>query len=328
MSQVGRFPSPRRATRSRVHTAFTLVELLVVITIIGVLTALLIVGVGAATRAARRATISVEIQQMSQALEQYASKHASSYPPDFASTGSDSTWSAPLAKQYNRFKLSVHGSDFRAVHIQAGLDPSEALVFWLGGYSNINTSGTPLFPSIPRKLLGFKPSPTKPFITIVTGAASEIDPAKPANLNFTRPDWAFDFKEDRLVDSDSDGFYEYLPPAGKTPYVYFCRSSYSTGFHTTTFWGTVGSESGLAVPYFVAEPANTPPVKLDAASNWVPVAADKYQIICAGLDNDFGSTVATSPRTFPDAANYMKADEDNITSFSEGKSLGDLKPEG
>ena len=35
----------------------------------------------------------------------------------------------------------------------------------------------------------------------------------------------YNFDPKRLVDQDNDGFYEYLPPDSKMPYVYFAQTT-------------------------------------------------------------------------------------------------------
>ncbi len=62
---------------------FTLVEMLVVITIIGILAGLVIPAVVVAMRKAKEATIVMEISQLDMALKAYKEKFGE-YPPDFA----------------------------------------------------------------------------------------------------------------------------------------------------------------------------------------------------------------------------------------------------
>ena len=47
----------------------------------------------------------------------------------------------------------------------------------------------------------------------------------------------------------------------------------------------------------------------------------KFQIICAGLDHEFGTG-----GQYPDGVGYAKEDRDNLTNFSEGRTLEDAMP--
>ena len=62
--------------------AFTLVELLVVITIIGILTGLVTAAAVAARRRAKIATVVMEVKQLESACQAYKEKFGE-YPPDF-----------------------------------------------------------------------------------------------------------------------------------------------------------------------------------------------------------------------------------------------------
>lgn len=96
--------APRTARRA----GFTLVELLIVIAIVGVLASLLLVGLSAARRSARRAQAVVEIGQVAAAVTTYKSKLNASYLPAFrpATVGPN-----PANPAATRFRLCSCYSD-------------------------------------------------------------------------------------------------------------------------------------------------------------------------------------------------------------------------
>jgi len=144
------------------------------------------------------------------------------------------------------------------------LDASEALVFFLGGGLKKNSE----FP--------------------LTGPGE--------------PDIDFEFKEERLVDLDGDGFPSYVPQYGKgVPFVYFDARTYAL----VSFSG-VGS--GVAHPYFSDNPDP------NNAGQVLWVNPKKFQILSAGLDADYGADVVT--KQFPSGAGYLRTDRDNIADFS------------
>ncbi len=77
----------RQPRFSRPHHGFTLVELLVVITIIGILVVLLLPAIQAAREAARRAQCQSNQKQISLAILNYASAHADELPPGGITNG-------------------------------------------------------------------------------------------------------------------------------------------------------------------------------------------------------------------------------------------------
>ncbi len=164
--------------KTRRRAGFTLVELLVVITIIAILAAILVPTVYLALAKAQNAVISIELSNIDAAMKQYKLGHA--YPPNF---GNPTTVVKHIQAKFGRYNPTAGG----VTQPPPGLDPAEALVFWLQGYSK-----------------------------------NPVDPLKPGQRVEL-----FDFDETRLRDADGDGFKEYYPrDAQKIPYVYFHHDSY------------------------------------------------------------------------------------------------------
>ena len=128
---------------------FTLVEIMVAITVIGILVGMLAAGVLPALRRAREAAVQVEMKQIELAIEQFKTQYGF-YPPSFengtningATVGITSA--ADLMRYVNRISPnhnenapSGHGTESRLEHwyeeIGQFLDQESSLVFWLSG---------------------------------------------------------------------------------------------------------------------------------------------------------------------------------------------------
>ncbi len=314
------------------RTGFTLVELLAVIVIIGILVALITPAVFRARLSAQKAQITAEINQLDMALSRMATESGDSFPPDFTtfnSVGSQAEMQKFFGGEMKRYMArrfpkyagknidaainSLYGADDAQHWPKQGsesflawkIDPAEALVFWLGGLSVPPGADS-------TKLRGFSANPSNP----IEGRAMS-----------KRIAGFYDFQEDRLVDRDSDGWYEYIPPgnigAGNgPPYVYFNSKTYSSLLDSTgnpidqnkfnrvrypKLEAQQTSEWGFATPYRSSE----------GRSSWAN--PKKFQIISAGLDGVFGNTLATTqgPKAYPKGEDYDTADLDNLTNFAE-----------
>lgn len=225
------------------RSGFTLVEMLVVITIITILAAILVPVAFSVLYAVKNARIATEVAALKAAIEQYKHNvHGSSYPVNF---GNAAVVKKHMQGKYPRYTGTP----------AAGLDAAEALVFWLQGYGP--------------------------------------DPFNPKNAPLTP---LFDFDKSRLVDSDSDGFFEYVPRDGQNvPYIYIHNASYSS---------------------FLAPSAGTGTPKAYKDKNGVYINPESFQLICAGQDGDWGAN--NDGKVFPTGTNYNDGDGDNIANFSEG----------
>lgn len=263
---------------------FTLVEMLVVMAIIAVLAAILLPAINAARRAARNNRIAQELNQLAQAVEAYKQKYGD-YPPDFADVNAVARHMRKAFPRHTEGSTNTgmtrpDGTDAKVGASWADvskLDRSEALVFWLGM--------------------------VKKDARLPLNGSGKLDPM-------------FPFKEDRLRDRDSDGWYEYYPQDGKdAPYVYFVArdgTSPADGIldydnNNFTFSGTL-----ILYPY----KTNTGP---SGATQWANKTT--FQIISAGIDGDFGT--ANVDKVFPVGTNYSRGDMDNISNFSDGKTFED-----
>lgn len=203
--------------RRRPHHAFTLVEMLVVVVIIGMLASLITGAVQRAMHRARIARVAMEINQLEMALKAYNQKYGED-PPDFTDPA---VVPRHLARAFPRYDASTWQADLKAAGVDVStLDPGSAVVFWLGGLPAGDGS---------KKLLGFSANPKNPF----DNSASRRPPL-------------FDFDARRLK-LDNDGALRYYPDIGSgqnAPYVYF--RSRNGRYGDAHVWGQ-------ARPYFDAE---------------------------------------------------------------------------
>ncbi len=303
--EISQPTSVHRTTRG-----FTLVELLVVIAIIGVLVSLLVVALGVARSSVQESAMVTEVNSMSQALQAFKTQYQTDFPPDFSVRFSPTSHREAIDRFLSRmFRYRNSQTD---VPRQPGggpqpqilemLDPAEALYFWLRGFTN--DPQNPLF----------GPMGTNPDLI-------ERTPM-------------FEFDKSRVLDKDQDGWPEYYPRfAQERPYIYYVNYNYLMNFAKAPqdlVYG-IGTVSSLQMPAprpYLSTLASAQP---NATIKAHYAAPDTFQIICAGLDNDFGVQVANSnladylPYCYPTGPYPDKPHLDNITSFAE-KTLEDAKP--
>lgn len=303
------------SSRSR-RGAFTLVEMLVVLGIIGILVALLMPAVMAVVVRGRVTRMGTEIGQLNDAIEAYKTKMGD-YPPTFRDP---QAVMLHIRRCYPKIVQSELNTVFATLNpptltAAAQLDEGESLVFWLSMTRN---------------------SPQYPF--------SQNSGAAPVKY--------YDFPEQRLVNLDGNLVPSFRPEYAKdTFYLYIDSRAYHllAGYNamngtydliddpTTAayaeFDATVTpptSADPIVRPYWSEISASTDTM-LPLQQRFQPMNLSKFQIICAGTDGDFGyvdtnGNWATEVKAFPSGAYYNRGDRDNITNFSAGRRLDDHIP--
>ena len=184
-----------KSKRRRARRAFTLVEMLTVIVIIGILASLITAAVIAARNRAKIAAIKMEISDLEQNIISYENKYGPM--PDF--TDQD----AVLVHLKIRFPKWRPGQG--ASPNFSGQSPASAIVFFLGGMADGNGG-----------VMGFNSNPKNPFAS----GGSRTTPL-------------FDFDQRRLREDDN-GALVYVPDTGDetavAPYVYFRSDERRNGY--------------------------------------------------------------------------------------------------
>jgi prepilin-type N-terminal cleavage/methylation domain-containing protein len=257
-------PSPRGGNFStcRIRSAFTLVELLVVIVILAMLASLVTMAASRAMTAARNAAIKAEIDMLHMAIMNYKNEYGS-FPPSSSSTIAGSPAYKHLLRLFNRASpsdvpfqlqclpyLNIGSGSFPAAN---AITPDTALVAWL---------------------YGFNDDPRYPVLS--TNGAASLSGGNVVVTGTVQPRAKlFDFDRSRISTT-----YQYCP-AGKpeSPYVII--------FSGTATWqyGSVASPSTFTVngDTYTAETTTTP-------TGQVFFNADSFQILCAGRDGVWGPT--------------------------------------
>jgi len=345
--------NPFRLRRDR--QAFTLVEMLTVIIIIGLLATLMLVAFGRARRNVRGSTVKADIKQIDMALERYRTEYGE-YPPDFVGTAAAypdevripartsvirhlrrrfprlQITGATVDLQFVSFITAIQNAttdynqdgvlgDDAAMNVTAAtpFNPSQALLFWLGGLPAFATSG---------ELTGFSANPANPFA--------------PATVVSSRTTPFYEFTTAQMF-RESPGSTEPISYGARDaagmvqPYVYFRpvgnpfgstvigNANFNWYLLALTTLKTPPSGPGLS---FAGGGGDWSPVPINSTSKALPyvdsngwanqsgpggavVAGNaqliKPQIIWSGLDGDFS------------------LHDDNITNFTQGATIGDDK---
>ena len=350
--------------RSR-RTGFTLVELLVVISIITVLAALLVPAVYFAIQKAKEGRIALELANIEKALEGYKLQYGE-YPPDFAELGNNGLYPTPTAKamaaqaiidghlsRIFRQRIS-DGSNANAdfprdstgtnrlmpndlLALYSKLGPHNALQFWLRGFSP--DPAHPLFGGGERQPL-FEFDKSRFFLDSTAPKAFNFDGGESLFLAQYFPQGSLDpspylYYRANPTSTFANQARSYMATTYSLPPA---RSEAHAAYVDAAVWANANNTTR---PYFSYTPG-APNTVLDnnmpggSAVQYPPTfrpyaEPKKFQLITAGLDSLYG--VGGNPakqNPIQHIGNvainkYDPADKKNMTNFSAGKALEDLQ---
>jgi len=292
-----------------VRRAFTLVELLVVITIIAILIGLLIVTLGPIIVRSSDFRLQSEIEQLAAACEKFKDEFGF-YPPDFHN---DNFLVDPTAN-------GSPSNPLEAIADYATVRPSLLQILNTGWPNHMETQPAPSDPSKERlqvwweeigMYLAQSAHETGLWYWLGQTFNDAQYPLTGRDANSIRKVF-FEFDNQRLHDfSLVDAAANRVPAGrlwhyeqdgyGETPYVYFHSTSYGALWAPTETDDLQGDLDLIGV-YVDPQPAQ--------AYN-----LNSFQIIAAGVDLDFGLTDVSTSAKSP----LVPEEADNITNFSEGR---------
>jgi prepilin-type N-terminal cleavage/methylation domain-containing protein len=293
------------ALRKR-RSAFTLVEIMIVIVVIAILMALLLPAVQSVFRTARNSNVQMEIKSIEQAIAAFKVQYGIDPPSSITlmelPSQMTSADQAVIRRLWGRFDFANNKFDWNGnntpgeMNVGVTLRGAECLVFFLGGIRGVD----PMTLSPINNLTGFSKNPANPFTV-----------QKPNGE--TREGPFYDFKVSRLVASNNQSnFLVYIDPlsghsAPYAPYFYISSNDGRGYIADDLINGPVMSgASRLLKPYTMTASGNF----------WNPKT---YQIISPGADHLYGNGGQYNedmPNSGLDPA--VRADNDNLTNFHSG----------
>jgi prepilin-type N-terminal cleavage/methylation domain-containing protein len=306
-------PFARIRSRHQKTAAFTLVEMLVVITIIAILAALLIPAVISAQRRAQSTRIKMEIDQLATGFEDYRNDMAGEYPPNcWYVNEANHTANAVVRhfkKAFPRHRepealirgLSGYGGTGPQV-LPGGLNPAEAVYFWLGGFSSdpkypISGPGGPSF--LVGQLDNIEDrNRTYDFDLARLGTGEGID-VKTAIQDGSVRSVQYVVSLNGRTQTRRINFWQYYPPKSTKPFVYFDTSRSKPRAHETAIYASAMAHPSIAGVAPIKRLATTLIVPGNPTTQDVRYAnEDKFQILHAGVDDDWGGDIDSDSSLF------------------------------
>ncbi len=302
--------------------AFTLVELLVVITIIGILAALITAAGAGALKRARQAQIKTELDQITMAYQSFKDKYGA-FPPNCQVDGTgdpiDEAQVLTDIKRHLKQAFPWHREPDSLIAalagmtttgallpsgqgLQGGMTAGESVVFWLGGFS-----------TDPKYPISGEGGPSYQIPSLGQAQNYKLDPIESRN-------WIFPFEVARLRPRGGDNYFDGSPAAGARFLEYTVRVDGVDQLRRINFWQYTPSKSEQPYLYFdvsrhpaaVVVSGNVdgrfdPPAASDLSPNPLHVHAvkvrsesaaanspvqfanqDKFQILHCGIDEEWG----------------------------------------
>lgn len=334
-----------QTTRTNRRQGFTLIELLVVIGIITVLAGFLLPAVFSALRRSKEFVIQKNVTDLKGALEMFKNKYQV-YPIDFsvdpALAGGDYVLYQQLVTNFVRRLSGRHqygNAGFTIFAPNANLEnpypqfPNNKDTYGYGDVAVRHPGDMSAAEGFVFLLSGLSENAEYPLGYVDGGSGVwVIDP----NIS---PKFFYEFKDEKLVDLDQDGWPEFVPNDGPAiPICYFDARTYTqlqrTVLVDSDSNGTVDELTELRQRLFALIQVTSADHGDASAGTCYPYLSflestrqgrfvfegqDKYQLIAAGMDGIYG--VENSPPftrySRNDDAQLNSSHRDNITSFSD-----------
>ena len=321
------------------RTAFTMVELVIVIAIIAILMAFLLPAIGGAITTARNATVTSEIANLEKAIAEFKLKYGVEPPSRMFLYEEEAGWDRTdiVTRESKAFirqcwpnfdfdysgqsgELDINGNDAieSANDGRIQLNGAECLLFFLGGMcATEDATGTSLRDASGSTM----PSGTAGTIAKWFPLGFSTNAASPFVRGGSRVGPFYEFEPSRIKDINGGTLLRAMPeyldtlPGQTSPYN-FASSYGGRGYNVNaSFVNTdldLGASSVTSPTYVYLQSADTTEGTVSA----VPFNNKSYQIISPGLDNQYGTGGAYDKDD--GFSGFDDVQKDNITNFSGG----------